>query len=145
MRRVKPNGLKKANKEGRRIKKKVSEGAAGVFLWAKLLLDSLVKKDLPQIEAALASPPSKLDDMIYSVFRRITMEGSLDQNVMRKILMFTVYSRRPLVFGELDIVTSLPDCKLNYLLWKRMRGILSSVFDLQFPDDMKLTSRRNWP
>jgi tetratricopeptide (TPR) repeat protein/GTPase SAR1 family protein len=136
MRKMKPNGLKRANKEGGKIMKKVAEGADGVFLWAKLLLDSLVKKDLPQIDAILASPPSTLDTMIWSVFDRLAKDEELDQHVLRKMLMFMTHARRPLLFGELDLVTSLPARKPNYLLWKHTHGTLSSVFDLKFPNDV---------
>ncbi|KAK4450851.1 hypothetical protein QBC34DRAFT_348375 [Podospora aff. communis PSN243] len=136
MRKMKPNGLKRANKEGGKIMKRVAEGADGVFLWAKLLLDSLMKKDLPQIEAILATPPSTLDKMIWSVFDRLARDEGLDQDVLRKMLMFMTHARRPLLFGELDLVTSLPGKKPNYLLWKHTRGTLSSVFELKFPEDV---------
>lgn len=136
MRKMKPNGLKRANKEGGKIMKKVAEGADGVFLWAKLLLDSLMRKDLPQIDAILASPPSTLDTMIWSVFDRLAKDEELDQHVLRKMLMFMTHARRPLLFGELDLVTSLPARKPNYLLWKHTRGTLSSVFDLKFPNNV---------
>lgn len=136
MRKMKPNGQARANREGGKIMKRVSEGADGVFLWAKLLLDSLMKKDLPQIEAILASPPSTLDKMIWSVFDRLAKDEELDQHVLRKMLMFMTHARRPLLFGELDLVTSLPARKPNYLLWKHTRGKLSSVFDLKFPKDV---------
>ncbi|KAK5653775.1 hypothetical protein OQA88_7933 [Cercophora sp. LCS_1] len=135
MRKMKSSGVAKANKEGRKIMKKVSEGADGVFLWAKLLLDSLMKKDLPQVEAILANPPSTLDKMIWSVFDRLAKDEELDQQVLQKMLMFMTHARRPLLFGELDLVTSLPSRKPNYLLWKHTRGKLSSVFELKFPND----------
>jgi fungal STAND N-terminal Goodbye domain/NACHT domain len=134
MRKMKPNGLKKANKLGVMIAKKVSDGADGVFLWAKLLLDSLVRKDRAQIEDALKNPPSSIDDMIQSVFKRLSGDEGPDHEVLRKMLLFVTYSRRPLMFEELDIATSLPSKKPNYLLWKQTRGLLSSVFDLKFPD-----------
>ncbi|KAK0667570.1 hypothetical protein QBC41DRAFT_395447 [Cercophora samala] len=131
----KPDGVKKAKKEGNKILKTVSEGAEGVFLWARLLLDSLVEKDLPQIKATLEHPPSSLDGMIFSVFDRIDKDKVIDEGVMRKMLLFMTYSRRPLLFGELSLITSLPTLETNYLLWKHMRSTLSSVFDLKFPDD----------
>jgi len=136
MRKMKPHGQARANREGGKIMKRVAEGADGVFLWAKLLLDSLMKKDLPQIEAILASPPLTLDKMIWSVFDRLAKDEELDQHVLRKMLMFMTHARRPLLFGELDLVTSLPARKPNYLLWKHTRGKLSSVFDLKFPKDV---------
>ncbi len=135
IRKMKPDGLKKANKVGSKILRSVADGADGVFLWAKLLLDSLADKDLPRIEVILASPPTTLDKMIWSVFDRLAKDEALDQVVLRKMLMFMTHARRPLLFGELDIVTSLPARKPNYLLWERTRGRLSSVFDLKFPED----------
>ncbi|KAK0748210.1 hypothetical protein B0T21DRAFT_406742 [Apiosordaria backusii] len=135
MRKARPDGLRKANREGSKILKKISDGADGVFLWAKLLLDSLVRKDLPHIEATLANPPSNLDDMIASIFERISKDDAIDQGVMQKMLMFMTYSRRPLQFGELELITSLPGLKPQYLLWRNMRGRLSSIFNLKFPYD----------
>lgn len=61
---IKPNRPQQANKTGKRIKKKVLDGADGVFLWAKLLSDQITKKDLTQIEKILANPPPNLDEMI---------------------------------------------------------------------------------
>ena len=135
MRKMKPNGLSKANKEDSKIMKKVSESPDGVFLWAKLLLNSLMKKDLPQTEAILASPPATLGEIIWSVFARLARDEELDQHVLQKMRMFMTHARRPLLFGELDLVTSLPARKPNYLLWKHTRGKLSSVFDLKCPND----------
>jgi len=133
LRRKRPNGAKRANREGSKILKKVSETANGVFLWAKLLLDSLADKDLKRIEAILENPSSSLDEMISSIFRRIAGDDAIDQDVIRRILLFVTHSWRPLLFGELNIVASLPEQKPNYLLWKHMRGSLSSVFGLKFP------------
>lgn len=136
LRKKKPNGLKKANKLGSIILKKVSDGADGVFLWAKLLLDSIVKKDLTQIEEALANPPTTLDEMIRSVFERLDKDDELDHNVLRKMLLFLTYARRPLSFGELNAAVSLPSRKPRILLWKHTRGKLSSVLDLIFLRDV---------
>lgn len=133
IRKIKPDGLKKANKIGGRIMKKISERADGVFLWAKLLLDSLEHKDLSQIDTILSNPPPSLDDMIQSVFHRLGKDDQLDQEVLKKMLLFITYSRRPLLFGELAIITSLPSKRPNYLLWNHTIGKLSSVFDLKFP------------
>jgi hypothetical protein len=141
---LKSNGQKMANKIGKIILKKVSKGADGVFLWAQLLLDELVNKDLPHIDAILDNPPSSLDEMICSVFNRLDNERELDREVMRKMLLLMTYSRRPLLFGELDLATSLSGRKPNYLLWRQTRGILSSVFELKFPEgrdpDLELSS-----
>lgn len=133
MRKLKPDGLKKANKFGSSILKKVSDGADGVFLWAKLLLDNLVNKDQRQIESILVSPPSTLDDMIWSVYNRLAKDDDLDTDTVRKMLLLAAYSRRPLLFAEMYAAISLPARTPNYLLWKQTRGVLSSVFELKFP------------
>ncbi|KAK3684184.1 hypothetical protein B0T22DRAFT_520823 [Podospora appendiculata] len=130
---LKPDGWKRASKEGGRILKRVSQGANGIFLWAKLLLDSLMGKGLSQIQAVLASPPSTLDDMISSVFARIARDEELNQDVVRKILLFMVYARRSLLFGELSIIASLPGREPNHLLWRHVRGQLSSLLELKYP------------
>jgi hypothetical protein len=132
MRKRKPNSREKANKLGNSIMKKISGGADGVFLWAKLLLDSIVEKDLTQIKAALADPPNSLDEMISSVFERLYKDERLDHDELRKILLFAAYVRRPLLFGELNAAVSLPSRRPRILLWKHIRGQLSSVFDLKF-------------
>ncbi|KAK4199151.1 hypothetical protein QBC40DRAFT_177080 [Triangularia verruculosa] len=133
MRKARPDGPRRAATEGNKILRIISQGADGVFLWAQLLLDSLVKKDLPHIGATLANPPPKLDDMIASTFERVVKEDAIDHGVLEKILTFMTYSRRPLQFGELELITSLPGLRSHYLLWRNMRGRLSSIFDMKFP------------
>ena len=132
MRKRKPDGLKQANSVGARIMKKVSEGSDGVFLWARLLLDELMKKDLPQITSILANPPSTLDEMIHSVFERLDRDDELEHPALKTILLFMAYARRPLLFGELNAAVTIPDGRPRYLLWRHTRGKLSSAFDLQF-------------
>ncbi|GAM84755.1 hypothetical protein ANO11243_027560 [Dothideomycetidae sp. 11243] len=134
MRRVKPDGLKKANRFGAMILKKVSQGSDGVFLWAKLLMDSIVHKERHAIEAALVSAPPTLDVMTSSVFSRLANENMVDHDVLRKMLLIATYARRPLLFGELYAAIALPARSRNYLLWKVTRGVLSTIFDLRFPN-----------
>ena len=128
-----PDGEKKALRFGRVIFQKVSQGANGVFVWAKLLLDSIAHKDQRQIESILASPPSTLDDMIYSLFKRIAADDDIDRSLVQKMLLFVTYAKRPLSFGQLLLALSLPDMTPNYLLWAKTRGPLSSIFGLKFP------------
>lgn len=125
--------IKKANRIGIQLRNKILEGADGVFLWAKLLIDTIMHKDLVQIESILNDPPSSLDDMIWSVFDRLAKDEDLDGNLIRRIILLCSYARRPLRFGEIDLFLSLPSRKTHYLLWNHIRGKLSSVFDCKFP------------
>ena len=133
LRKVKPNGPQQANKTGKRIKKKVLDGADGVFLWAKLLLDQITRKDLTQIEKILANPPPNLDEMIWSVFDRLSKDQDMDHESVRRMLAWVAYSRRPLLFGEIDLILSLPTRRPNLLLWTSLRGKFASIFHLNFP------------
>ena len=133
LRKAKPNGLQQANKTGKRIKKKVLDGADGVFLWAKLLLDQIIKKDLIQIEKILENPPANLDEMIWSVFDRLAKDQDMDHESVRRMLAWVAYARRPLFFGEIDLILSLPIRRPNFLLWASLRGRFASIFDLKFP------------
>lgn len=133
LRKAKPNGPQQANKTGKRIKKKVLDGADGVFLWAKLLLDQIIKKDLTQIEKILANPPPNLDEMIWSVFDRLAKDQDMDHESVRRMLAWVAYARRPLFFGEIDLILSLPTRRPNFLLWASLRGRFASIFDLKFP------------
>lgn len=138
MRKIKPDGLKKANKLGSLILKRVSEGADGVFLWAKLLLDSIINKDQKQIEMAITNAPSSLDDMIWSVFRRMDDDGDLDHDVVRKIIHLVTYAREPLTFKDIYTNVVLPDLTPNYLLWDQMSGAMSSIIDMKLPSWYRL-------
>ena len=129
----KTKGVKRANKVGVQLRDKILEGADGVFLWAKLLIDTIVHKDLIQIEAILNDPPANLDDMICSVFERLEKDEDLDQELVVRMVALCGYARRPRRFGELDLFLSLPGQKTRYLLWAHVRGKLSSVFECAFP------------
>lgn len=129
----KKKGVKRANKVGVQLRDKILEGADGVFLWAKLLIDTIVHKDLVQIEGILNDPPADLDDMICSVFERLEKDEDLDRGLVMRMVGLCGYARRPLRFGELDLFLSLPGRRTRYLLWGHVRGKLSSVFECGFP------------
>jgi hypothetical protein len=153
LRKVKPNGPQEANKTGRRIKKKVLDGADGVFLWAQLLLDQIIKKDLTQIEKILANPPPNLDEMIFAVFDRLAKDQDMDHETVRRMLEWVAYARRPLLFGEIDLVLSLPSRRPNFLLWTSLQGRFASIFHSNFPkgydpsedDDATATPKQSDP
>lgn len=135
MRKLKPNGQKLANKTGAVIRARLLDGADGVFLWAKLLIDTIIHQSLKKIEMILRDPPGSLDDMIRAVFERLAHDDEIDHELLKKMLLFCIYAQRPLKFGEIDLFLSLPDLQPNLLLWKQTRGKLSSIIDLKYPPD----------
>jgi len=134
MRRKMPDGRATATKFRNTIFKKVSEGADGVFLWARILLDDIVNKDQAQIETILVNPPPTLDDMIWHMFNRVVASDDPDQELVKKMLLFVTYARRPLLFAELYAAINLPLRTTSWLLWGKFFGKLSSIFNLKFPD-----------
>lgn len=134
LRAKKPGGPATANKLGREMRRKILRGSDGVFLWAKLLINTLSGKDLVHIKAILNDPPDSLDDMIWSVFARLEKDDELDHAMLKSMLTFAAYVKRPLKFGEMDLFLTLPGNAPNILLWKWTRGKLSSLFELTFPD-----------
>lgn len=133
LRKIKPDGLKRANKTGAVIRARVLEGSEGVFLWAKLLIDKIQHQSLKKIEESLRNLPADLDDMIRSVFQRLASDDELDHDKLKNMFSFCAHAQRPLKFGELDLFLSLPERQANLLLWKQIRGKLSSILGLKYP------------
>ena len=72
-------------------------------------------KDEGQIRKLLATPPRNLEDMIYSVLKRLSQDPELDQETTARILMWISFSRRPLKFGELDVIARLDSGTTNWV------------------------------
>ncbi|TLD07863.1 hypothetical protein PgNI_10130, partial [Pyricularia grisea] len=122
MRRVKPQGKQDANAAGAYIRKQILLGANGSFLWARLVIDTIINKDIAQIEEVLREPPSSLDDIYDRVFLdRFAKNQDLEKDSTR---------RMPL---ELDFFLGLAHWRPNLLLWEGIRGTFSAFFDLEFP------------
>lgn len=90
-------------------------------------------RDESQILKLLATPPRNLDDMIYSVFKRLSQDPELDVDTTTKILIWVSFARRPLNFGELDIIARLYSGATNWMLWANMTGKFASIFRLRYP------------
>lgn len=90
-------------------------------------------KDELQINKILAKPPVNLDDMIYSVFHRLSRDPEIDVEMANRLLSWVAFARRPLNFGELDVVLRLGSAQANWFLWNHVRGKFSSIFRLRFP------------
>ncbi|KAI0502831.1 hypothetical protein F5B22DRAFT_652677 [Xylaria bambusicola] len=132
MRSKKPDG-KEAKRFARGVRQKVLEGAAGVFLWAQLLLDQMEGKDDRQINQVLANPPENLYDMIYSVFKRISQDEEVDKPTVNRLLAWVAFAKRPLSFGELDVILRTDFAATNWFLWNHLRGKFASTFRLRYP------------
>ncbi|KAI0424360.1 hypothetical protein F5Y09DRAFT_324588 [Xylaria sp. FL1042] len=133
MRSRKPDGPKEAKKFARGVRQKVLDGAAGVFLWAQLLLDQMEGKDDRQIHQVLANPPENLYDMIYSVFNRISQDEEVDKPTVNRLLAWVAFAKRPLSFGELDVILRSDFDATNWFLWDHLRGKFASTFRLRYP------------
>ncbi|KAI1429139.1 hypothetical protein F5Y12DRAFT_728265 [Xylaria sp. FL1777] len=133
MRNRKPDGPKEAKKFARGVRQKVLDGAAGVFLWAQLLLDQMEGKDDRQINQVLANPPENLYDMIYSVFNRISQDEEVDKPTVNRLLAWVAFAKRPLSFGELDVILRSDFDATNWFLWDHLRGKFASTFRLRYP------------
>ena len=97
------------------------------------MLDQLEGKDEAQINRILVRPPQDLLDMIHSVFNRIAADEDIDSTMTRKLLTWVAYARRPLLFGEIDIVVRLPSDTPNWILWNQLRGKFASVLNARYP------------
>lgn len=117
----------------RKLKDKISSYADGVFLWAKLLLDQIHEKDYREIEKILSRPPSSLESMVKHVYQRLSAEED-DMEPIKCLLTWTAYAQRPLLFGEIELILSLPSRAPNLLLWDKFQGKLASIFELTIPE-----------
>ncbi|KAF4462719.1 Pfs NACHT and Ankyrin domain, partial [Fusarium albosuccineum] len=81
-----------------RIRKKVGDGADGMFRWAFCQLDSLARcRHEAAIEEALASLPRNLEDTYRRMIERIPTEFKTDAI---RLLQFLLHSKRPLKLAE---------------------------------------------
>lgn len=93
-------------------------------------------KDESQINKILASPPLNLYDIIHSVFQRLSRDPEIDVEMANRLLAWVAFAKRPLSFGELDVILRLGSARTNWFLWNHVRGKFASMFRLRYP--------RNW-
>ncbi|KAL8951463.1 MAG: hypothetical protein Q9222_002564 [Ikaeria aurantiellina] len=117
----------------KKLKDKISSNADGVFLWAKLLLDQIHDKDYREIEKILSRPPSSLENMVKHVYQRLSAEEDVIESI-KKLLTWTAYAQRPLLFGEIELILSLPSRAPNLLLWDKFEGSFASIYEMTIPE-----------
>lgn len=85
------------------VVRKVSGSASGMFLLAKLHMDSLMSETSGRgVLEALKTLPSGLDEAYDKALARIESQGPKSQSKARLALMWTVYAMRPLHLEELN-------------------------------------------
>lgn len=90
-------------------------------------------KDDKQINQVLTNPPENLYDMIYSVFSRISRDDEVDKTTVNRLLAWVAFAKRPLRFGELDVILRSDFDATNWFLWDHLRGKFASIFRLRYP------------
>ena len=131
-----------ALKVKKKLKDKILSSANGIFLWAQLLLDTLKGKEAHEIERILNAPPQSLEEMFRHIFERLAAEED-DLHTIRRLLSWMAYARRPLCFGEVDLILSLPSRSPNLLLWDAFCGKFSSIFHMDFPEGYVENTNKN--
>lgn len=90
-------------------------------------------KNESQISESLANPPLNLYDMIYSVFDRLSRDPEIEVETANRLLAWVAFAKRPLSFGEVDVILRLGSTQTNWFLWNHVRGKFSSVIRLRYP------------
>jgi hypothetical protein len=115
----------------KQIHDSILQGADGMFLWAKLVLAQIYKKERKsEILAALKDAPRELDGVIRRVFERLERDPDVNRLELNRILAWVTCARRPLLLGELDVILSILTGEANLVLRDRLRGKFASIMTL---------------
>ena len=100
----------------------VTSRAQGIFLWAELVTQKLLKandqgREMADLERILSSIPEQLDDLFAQIFEEVWVAtGSLDQqSSLIQIAQWILFSFRPLTLRELYTALCLQSSKANGL------------------------------
>ncbi|KUM55675.1 hypothetical protein ACN42_g11571, partial [Penicillium freii] len=102
------------------IRKKVGDGADGMFRWAFCQLDSLARcRHEAAMEEALESLPLNLNETYERIFESIPSELRIDAI---RLLQFLVHSKRPLTLAEVKevIATQIEDESRGFDIKRRL-------------------------
>jgi len=115
----------------RKIKTIILSKSDGMFLWARLVMEQLYKRErVSDIEHVLESVPRDLDKMIYHVFARLASDEDGNYDDLNRILLWVTYAQRPLTLGAIDLLLFMPTREYNPLLQTRVMGKYASLFRL---------------
>ncbi|KAJ7270946.1 ankyrin repeat-containing domain protein [Mycena rebaudengoi] len=95
------------------IETKIVESADGMFLIAKLHIDSLATKStVKAVRVALQNLPEDLEHTYDEAMERIKMQNKEDREIARRTLIWVAYVKRPLTLFELQEALAIdPDSK----------------------------------
>ncbi|KAI9715560.1 MAG: hypothetical protein M1812_005864 [Candelaria pacifica] len=116
---------------------KLTQGANGMFMWVKLMLDQISNKSRPsEVRTALNEAPQDLAKMIRHVFKRLHDDPSVGKEDLNEMLAWVACAQRPLVLGELDAILTLRSMVGEGMvdLEDRLRGQFASLFVLTRKD-----------
>ncbi|OBT61186.1 hypothetical protein VE03_09431 [Pseudogymnoascus sp. 23342-1-I1] len=125
---MKPSARTKFAKE---IRSTILQRADGMFLWAKLVLDQICRKERKsEVQQALQNAPRELDRMIRHIFERVAADPDVNIADLNKILSWVTCAKRPLKLGEMHLILKLPTGEPNLSLRRRLRGKFASFFNM---------------
>lgn len=91
------------------IVERLQQGASGMFLWVKLMLDEIMFQPRPSdIKRILASPPNLLQ-LLDNILERIVSGPSGSGSDLKEILLWTSFAPRELYLGELKLILELKE------------------------------------
>ena len=89
------------------IIERLQQGASGMFLWVKLMLDEIMFQPRPSdIKRILASPPSIIQ-LLDSILERLVQNPSGSGKDMKEVLLWTSFAQRELYLGEIKLILEL--------------------------------------
>ena len=92
-----------------RIVERLQEGAAGMFLWARLLLEEIIDQPRPSdIERLLASPP-KVYQLLETIIERLVRDSKSSGNDLKDMLIWSTFATRELYLGEMKLLLELKE------------------------------------
>ncbi|KAL8817046.1 MAG: hypothetical protein Q9191_008221, partial [Dirinaria sp. TL-2023a] len=90
------------------IVERLKEGAAGMFLWARLMLEEIVDQPrVSDIERLLASPP-RVFQLLETIIERL-IRNSSSGNDLREMLIWSTFATRELYLGEMKLLLELKE------------------------------------
>ncbi|KAJ7270980.1 ankyrin repeat-containing domain protein [Mycena rebaudengoi] len=95
------------------IETKIAKNADGMFLLAKLHIDSLATKStVKAVREALQSLPEDLEHTYDEAMERIEAQNKDDREIARRTLIWVAYAKRPLTLFQLQEALAInPDSK----------------------------------
>ncbi|KAL5353031.1 hypothetical protein ACLOAV_001060 [Pseudogymnoascus australis] len=119
------------NKFAKEIRSTILQRADGMFLWAKLVLDQICRKERKsEVQQALQNAPRELDRMIRHIFERVAADPDVNIADLNKVLSWVTCAKRPLRLGEMHTILKLPTGEPNLSLRRRLRGKFASFINM---------------